>query len=151
MSSDSLLSKAETFASSTLAQLFEYQKYAGEVSIVELKKHVKLSYVAAAVALVVASSIYKSLSYPKKLAHITHVPARKNIRSFIQGETNVDRAKKLFIPRCLETKGLVAKYAQFGWEVAVISPESARTVFRNPGKNWFCEYLSQFCDHSADN
>ncbi|KAI8579668.1 hypothetical protein K450DRAFT_240945 [Umbelopsis ramanniana AG] len=132
MSSNSVLSKAETFASSTLSQLLEYQKYAGNLSIVELKKHVKLGHVAVAVALLVASSIYKSLSYPKKLAHIAHVPARKNIRSFIKGETNVDRAKQLFIPLCLETKGLVAKYAQFGWEVAVISPESARTVFRNP-------------------
>jgi hypothetical protein len=137
MSSDSVLSKAETFVTSTLAQLLEYQKQAENLSIVDLTKHVKLSHVAAAVALVVASSIYKSLSYPNKLAHIAHVPARKNIRSFIKGETNVDRAKQLFIPLCLETKGLVAKYAQFGWEVAVISPESARTVFRNPGRKDF--------------
>jgi hypothetical protein len=132
MATDFVLSRAVT---STLTQLLEYQTYVGNISLNDFMKQMKLSYVAAAASLYVVATFYKSLSYPKKFAHIAHVPATKTLRSFINGSTNVDRARQLFIPHCLETKGLVAKYAQFGWEVTVISPEAVRAVFRNPGKH----------------
>jgi hypothetical protein len=85
-------------------------------------------------AVVVGTLIYQTFSYPNHLSHISHVPAWKWLWSIIRGETNLDRTKKLMLPRLHETGGLVAHFGQFGWEVALINPEAAKLILRKPGK-----------------
>lgn len=127
------LSKLESLASSALAQALSFRHSFLNTTLLGLKKELKLSYVAAAIALVVATGLYKSLSYPKRLSHIAHIPALTTIFSISQGSTHVQRANELLIPKSYESNGLVAKFGQFGWEVTVMNPEVARTVLRNPG------------------
>ncbi|CAO3679338.1 unnamed protein product [Umbelopsis vinacea] len=126
------LSKLESLASSALAQALSFRHSFLNTTLLGLKKELKLSYVAAAIALVVATGLYKSLSYPKRLSHIAHIPALTTIFSISQGSTHVQRANELLIPKSYESNGLVAKFGQFGWEVTVMNPEVARTVLRNP-------------------
>ncbi|KAJ2955885.1 hypothetical protein NQZ79_g8176 [Umbelopsis isabellina] len=93
----------------------------------------KPTNIATVAALVVGTLIYRTFSYPQKLSHISHVPAWQWFWSIIRGETNLDRTKKLMLPRLHESGGLVSHWGQFGWEVVLINPELAKAILRKPG------------------
>lgn len=144
MACTSAISKVEGIATSGIAHILQFQQKFLNTTYVGLKKEFKLSYVAAAVAVLIASGIYKILSPPRRLAHITHIPALATVRSIAGGSSHVERAKKMLLPKDGESNGLVVKFAQFGWEVTVLRPEIARAVLRNPGTSQMLQCVRCF-------
>lgn len=140
------LSKLETATTAPIAYLLQARDVIASTVLPRLNKQSKVTYITAAVALYVAASIYRALSYPKKLQHIAHVPAVTWIVSLMRGETTVQRAKQLLIPRMHDTNGLVVKFAQLGWEVTVMNPHAIKALLQKTGTSRLyypsCAWLS---------
>ncbi|KAI9276460.1 cytochrome P450 [Umbelopsis sp. AD052] len=88
----------------------------------------KFKFLGATIALYVASIAYRAFAYPKKLGHLKRVPLLPTLRSLIAGDSDLEVAKKLFLPRWKEANGVMVFWGQFGWTVDVANPEAIRTI-----------------------
>jgi hypothetical protein len=140
-----VLSKLETATTTPIAYLLQARDVIASTMLPRLNMQSKVTYITAAVALYVATSIYRALSYPKKLQHIAHVPAATWIASLMRGENTVQRAKQLLIPRMHHTNGLVVKFAQLGWEVTVMNPHAIKVLLQKTGTRYKSFILPFLC------
>ncbi|KAI8579671.1 hypothetical protein K450DRAFT_240961 [Umbelopsis ramanniana AG] len=88
----------------------------------------KFKLLGAAIALYVASIVYRAFAYPRKLRHLKRVPLLPTLKSLMAGDSDLETSKKFMLPHWKETNGVMSFWGQFGWTVNVANPEAIRTI-----------------------